>query len=53
MKEYNPETDTPLSGWDANNIKYYLSMGKELIVDNNNEVWTADHAEYVGRISTM
>ena len=52
-RPYNPDTDMPLSGWDTSNIKYYLSIGAELIVDDNNDVWTADCAEYVGRISTM
>ena len=49
MKKYNPETDIPRTGWDAEQIGHYLSIGTELFVDNG-EVWTADKAEFVGKI---
>ena len=51
-RPYNTYIDISCTGWDANNIEYYLSMGKELIIDKNGEIWTADHAEYVGRVQT-
>lgn len=51
-RPYNPDFDIPCTGWDANNIEYYLSIGKELIIDKNGEIWTADRAEYVGRVQT-
>ena len=50
MKKYNPATDIPRTGWDAEQIGHYLSTGTELFVDDSNEVWTADKAEFVGKI---
>lgn len=49
MRKYNPKTDIPRTGWDAEQIGHYLSTGTELFVDNG-EVWTADKAEFVGKI---
>ncbi|MCI7100056.1 MAG: hypothetical protein MR966_14365 [Lachnospiraceae bacterium] len=49
MRKYNPKTDIPRTGWDAEQIGHYLSIGTELFVDNG-EVWTADKAEFVGKI---
>ena len=49
MRKYNPKTDIPRTGWDAQQIGHYLSIGTELFVDNG-EVWTADKAEFVGKI---
>ena len=49
MRKYNPKTDIPRTGWDAEQIGHYLSIGTELFVDTG-EVWTADKAEFVGKI---
>lgn len=51
-RPYNPDVDMPSSGWDARNIEYYLLIGVELFIDDNGDVWTADRAEYVGKIAT-
>ena len=50
MRKYNPKTDIPRTGWDQMQIEHYLSVGIKLFVDDNNEVWTADKADYVGKI---
>ena len=52
-RPYNPDVDTPMTGWDAKNIEYYLSIGAELIIDNDGDVWTADRVEYVGKVTTV
>lgn len=51
MKRYNPEVDIPSTGWDDMWIKYHLSKGRNLFVDENGEVWTVDKIDYVGKIT--
>lgn len=52
-RPYNPDIDSPMTGWDASNIEYYLSIGEKLIVDKNGDVWTSDRVEYVGKVATV
>lgn len=52
MRKYNPFVDVPSCGWDQERIEHYLSIGTELFVDDEGEVWTADKAEYVGKLIT-
>lgn len=52
MRKYNPFADVPSCGWDQERIEHYLSIGTELFVDDNGEVWTADKSDYVGKIIT-
>ena len=50
MKKYNPEIHTPRTGWDAISLEMAREEGKELFVDENGEVWTADKKHFAGKI---
>lgn len=50
MRKYNPEIHTPRTGWDAISLEMAREEGKELFVDENGEVWTADKKHFAGKI---
>lgn len=49
MRKYNPEIHTPRTGWDAISLEMAREEGKELFVDENGEVWTADKKHFAGK----
>ena len=50
MRKYNPEIHTPRTGWDAISLEMAREEGKELFVDENGEVWTADKKHFAGKL---
>lgn len=48
---YNEQKHIPRTGWDEFAIKNTLQDGKELFVDQNNEVWTSGKREFVGKVA--
>lgn len=50
MRKYNPEIHSPRTGWDAISLEMAREEGKELFVDENGEVWTADKKHFAGKI---
>lgn len=53
LRPYDSEKDEPRTGWDASAIRRYLSEGKRLYVDDDNEVWTENKKEYVGKVCKL
>lgn len=50
IQRYNPEIHEPRTGWDAISLEMAREEGRELFVDQNGEVWTADKKYFAGKI---
>lgn len=50
MQKYNPEIHEPRTGWDKTSIEMIQEEGRELYVDDDGEVWTADRNIFAGKI---
>lgn len=50
IQRYNPEIHEPRTGWDAISLEMAREEGRELFVDQNGEVWTADKKHFAGKI---
>ncbi|MDO5540864.1 MAG: hypothetical protein Q4F83_12485 [Eubacteriales bacterium] len=50
LRPYDPAIDEPHNGWDYDAVGRAQKAGRELFVDQCNDIWTGGRREYIGKI---